>query len=224
MPANSPAPEVILVSATVHGRYLTVSATRAPERGWLVGFHGYGQAADEFLEWLRRVPGSEAWRVVSVQALHPFYTRSDAIVANWMTRQDRDHAIADNIAYVDAVIGDLESRHGAPRTLVFAGFSQGAAMAYRAGVRGRRRATAIVSAGGDVPPELAAGMDRPWPTVLACTGTRDAFYTPERLEKDLALLRRHGVDARSLVFDGGHEWSSQVAAEVGGFLETLRSD
>jgi predicted esterase len=210
-----------IVSATVHGRYLATPPAREPEPGWLIGFHGYRQAADEFLEWLRLVPGSEAWRVVSVQALHPFYRRSDEIVASWMTRLDREHAIADNIAYVDAVIDDLEKSHGPPRRLVFAGFSQGAAMAYRAGVLGRRQASAIVAAGGDVPPELANSTDRPWPPILACTGTRDTFYTPAHLERDLALLRAHGVEARALVFEGGHEWSAAVADTVALLLSEL---
>ena len=39
-----------------------------------------------------------------MQALHPFYTKTERIVASWMTRQDRELAIADNIRYVQAVI------------------------------------------------------------------------------------------------------------------------
>ena len=39
------------------------------------------------LEEMRRIPGADAWRLVSVQALHRFYTRGDqAVVASWMTR------------------------------------------------------------------------------------------------------------------------------------------
>jgi len=103
-----------------------------------VGFHGYAQNAETFLESLVAIPGAETWRVASVQGLHPFYSRGSHVVAGWMTRQDREHAIADNIAYVDAVLDDMAAAFGAPEKLVFAGFSQGVAMAYRAAMRGAR--------------------------------------------------------------------------------------
>jgi predicted esterase len=221
VPTHDPSRQVRIVPATVHGRYLVRPPAIEPGRGWLVGFHGQGQTADVLFDSLRFVPGAEEWRIVSVQALHPYYTRSNQIVAGWMTRLDREHAIADNVAYVDAVLADLERSHGPPPPLVFVGFSQGAAMAYRAGVLGRHRAAAIVSVGGDLPPDLATATDRPWPVVLACTGGSDPHYTPARLEADLAILRRLGVDARPLVFDGGHEWTDAVAAEVGRLLQSL---
>jgi len=207
------------VPATVHGRYLVrPPATRGPHR-WLVGFHGYGQNADLFLDMLRLVPGAADWLVVSVQALHPFYaSRINVVVANWMTRQDRGHAIADNIAYVDAVIDALAAEFGEPSALVYAGFSQGVAMAYRAGIAGRRRCDAVFAAGGDLPPELKTAETRPWPRVVLCTGTRDEFFTPHRLNDDLEFLRSRGIDTEAIVFDGGHEWSTEVAAAAGRLL------
>ena len=49
--------------------------------------------------------GADRWRLVSIQGLHRFYQRrADEVVASWMTRQDRELAIADNLAYVAAVI------------------------------------------------------------------------------------------------------------------------
>lgn len=216
------AAEIRLVAATVHGRYLV----RAPAhddgaRRWLVGFHGYAHNAEIFLDTLRAIPGAGAWRLASVQGLHPFYNRTNGIVASWMTRQDREHAIADNIAYVDAVLDDMASSFGAPKTLVLAGFSQGVAMAYRAAMRGARPARAIVAAGGDMPPELATGVARAWPTVLIATGRRDAYYTPELLERDAALLTARGAEVRKCLFDGGHEWAREVRDAAGELLAGL---
>jgi uncharacterized protein YceH (UPF0502 family)/predicted esterase len=215
--------EVRIVAATVHGRY----AVRAPAyedgaRRWLIGFHGYAHNAAIFLEGLRAIPGAEAWRLASVQGLHPFYNRSDEVVANWMTRQDREHAIADNIAYVDAVLDDMVAAFGAPEILVFAGYSQGVAMAYRAALRGARVARAIVVAGGDVPPELASGVARPWPTVLIATGRDDRSYTPEQLERDASFLAARGAGVRKVVFDGGHEWAGAVRDAAGELLAEIR--
>ncbi len=198
-------------TATVHGRYLVQPPRSATPTLWLVGFHGYAQSAEAFLEPLARVPRSSKWAIVSVQALHPFYAgRSNEVVANWMTRQDREHAIADNVAYVDAVMDQLESEFGAPRAIVYAGFSQGVAMAYRAGLLGRRTCDAIIAAGGDVPPELKSVETRAWPRVLAVTGAGDAHYTPARLEEDMAFVLTRRPDAQKLVFEGGHEWSAAL--------------
>src|SRR5689334_13796133 len=94
------------VATPTHGRVLVRDAT--PASPWLVGFHGYGQSADDLLIELERIPGAEQWNVASVQGLHRFYTRGDQkVVASWMTRQDREDAIADNIAYVDRVLESL---------------------------------------------------------------------------------------------------------------------
>jgi predicted esterase len=198
------------VATTVHGRVLVRHTPGPGGSPWLIGFHGYAQTAALFLEPLAR-SAPPGWLVASVQALHRFYAgRTQTVVANWMTREDRELAIEDNIAYVDAVLDDLEGGFGAPTAIAFAGFSQGVAMAYRAGVRGRRRAAAIVAAGGDVPPELCVPGPVDWPAVLAATGARDAAYAPEHLERDATFLRGRSADVRTLVFDGGHEWADEV--------------
>ena len=99
--------DTLLVPTTTHGRVLirTPAATAA---GVLVGFHGYAEDAAAQLERLLAIKEADDWLLLSVQALHRFYRgRSQDVVAGWMTRQDRDAAIADNIAYVDA----SSSRH-----------------------------------------------------------------------------------------------------------------
>lgn len=222
MKPDSTVPEIRLVAATVHGRYAVRPAAQAvAAHRWLVGFHGYAHNAEIFLGTLRAIPGVDAWRLASVQGLHPFYNRTDGVVASWMTRQDREHAIADNIAYVDAVLDDMAAAFGIPETLVFVGFSQGVAMAYRAAMRGRHPARAIIAAGGDMPPELTDGVTRPWPTVLAATGKGDTYYTPELLERDAAFLAARGADVRKLVFDGGHEWAGAVRDAAGALLAEI---
>ena len=217
-------PLVRHAAATVHGRYLVQPARSAGAARWLVGFHGYGQSAAPFLPGLAAAARSGEWLVASVQALHPFYTRADEVVANWMTREDRELAIPDNIGYVDAVCDALEGEFGPPRTLVFAGFSQGVAMAWRAALMGRRRATALFSVGGDLPPGLRSGGRRPWPRLALLTGEQDEWYTPSRLASDAALLRGAGAEPRPHVFAGGHEWGEPVIGALAGLLAELERD
>lgn len=205
--------------ATVHGRYFVRPPDAGPGDLWLVGFHGQAQTADVFLPDLERIPRDPRWLVASIQGLNRYYAgRSRTIVANWMTSQDREIVIADNVAWVDTALDELEREFVAPRAIVFVGFSQGVAMAYRAGMMCRRPCSAIVSVCGDVPPELKSEGTRPWPRVLATTGNRDSWYTPERLAEDMAFLRSRRPDARQFVFDGAHEWTSDNCEEIARLL------
>ena len=216
-------PHPRLIAATVHGRYLVRPPAAGVSDRWLIGFHGYAQTAEIMLDLLRPVPGAERWLVVAVQALHPFYNRANEIVANWMTRQDREQAIADNLAYVDAVVAELEREFGVPRSLVSAGFSQGVAMAYRAGVLGRRPADAVLAVAGDVPPELKRSPPRRWPRVRIVVGTRETYYSLDKMRADLDALRAAGVDATAVTFEGGHEWTPGVIAAAGALLAEVEA-
>jgi len=114
------------IAVGTHGRYLVEPATAASPAPLLVGFHGYGEGAEVQLERMRRIPGADRWLLVSIQGLHRFYQRrANEVVASWMTRQDRDLAIGDNVTYVEAVIDAVSHDHPNPPRLVLAGFSQG---------------------------------------------------------------------------------------------------
>lgn len=215
----------LTVPARVHGTVLCREplepAAGAPPL--LVGFHGYGENAERHLAELIRIPGLERWRVAAVQALHPFYTRTQEVVASWMTRFDREHAIEDNIAYVAAAVGRLRERDagGGEGALVFAGFSQGVAMAYRAAAGSGFPCLGVIALGGDVPPEIPADDLARLPPVLVGAGVGESFYTPSKLDADIARLRAAGVDARPAPFAGGHEWTDEFRAIAGRFLAGL---
>ena len=189
----------------------------------VVAFHGYAQSADDLMSELTQIPGSRAWTLVSIQALNRFYVRGDQrIVASWMTRQDRDQAIADNIEYVNRVLDDvgrpaLQGRHKEPRLFVL-GFSQGAAMAYRAGLLGRHRPTGIIAVGGDVPPDAKAVPADRWPRVLVAAGHTDHWFTPDKVQADETFLGAHGVAHELLRYDAGHVFTDEVRAAIAAFV------
>jgi len=202
--------ETRLLSTTTTGRYVVEPGPR-PGAPLLVGFHGYGQRAEHLLEDLRRIPGAAGWTLVAVQALHRFYsTRTREVVGSWMTSLDRDLAIADNLSYVQRVLAELRAERGNGK-LVFAGFSQGAAMAWRAAAH-CGSCHGVVVLGGDLPGDVARTHPLVLPPVLLGRGGQDPFYTAAPLERDLASLDRLGCQAEVVRFEGGHGWDS-------GFLE-----
>lgn len=209
-------PVVRTLPARTLGRYLIEGGPGVLPL--VVGFHGYGESAEKHMDELRRIPGAEATRRVAVAALHRFMNRGTGeIVGSWMTRQDREQAIADNVEYVAGVLAAVEREHPGNGRRVFVGFSQGTAMAYRAAAKAGHPCHGLVILGGDAPPELAEDRS-PLPPVLIGRGTGDTWYTEAKMAGDLELLRRRGVSAETLVFEGGHEWTDEFRRAAGRFL------
>jgi predicted esterase len=208
--------ETRTIETPTHGRYLVrVPAGSGP---WplLVGFHGYRENAAIHLATLEGIPGSERWLLVAVQGLHRFYTKGGDVAASWMTREDRELAIADNIAYVRRVVNAVRGEFRAGTALVFAGFSQGTAMAFRAAAH--IRSDAVVAVGADVPPDVASQRPVTLPRVLYGRGQRDELYSADFHARDLATLDRLGVPVESVTYDGAHEWTPELLAAVGRLL------
>lgn len=219
------------IAAATHGRYLVELPSELKPSPVLVGFHGYAESAETGLDRLRSIPGAGAWLLVSVQGLHRFYrSRSEEVVAGWMTRQDRDLAIADNLAYTAAVLGAVAREWNTDGRAAFCGFSQGVAMAFRAAAAQASRhaaggpavaavaVVAVVALGGDVPPELDAAALAPIPAALIGRGTRDNWYDTETFDSDVQRLGAAGVHVEATALDAGHEWTAPFSRAAGTFL------
>ena len=202
--------EVRIVETQVHGRAL--HEKRSAQR-LLVGFHGYAETAGVNLAELNRIPGNESWSLLAIQALHPFYTKKREVVASWMTREDREHHIEDNVAYVRRMLDDV----GNPPTVVFLGFSQGVAMAFRAAAH--VGAAGVIALGADVPPEVMTASTA-LPPVLIARGTAEEWYTQDKFDMDVAFLR--GVTSVTpCVYEGGHEWTDAFRTAASEFLASI---
>jgi predicted esterase len=196
--------ETHLIETTIHGRYLV----RPGSSRYLVGFHGYAQTAEIMLRDLEQIPGAAEWTLVSVQALNRFYAKNDETGACWMTRQDREEAIADNVLYVQRVMAGFADRS----RLVFLGFSQGVAMAWRAAMN--IPCDGLISLSGDVPPDITAPQ---LPPALLGRGKYENWYNEEKFKKDLSFLEGRS-SVTSCVFTGGHEWTDEFREAAGLFL------
>lgn len=204
------------ISVRAHGRYLIDAPASAVAT--VVGFHGYQENAAIHLAVLRRIAAGRALNLISIQALNRFYTRTNAVVAGWMTSEDRELVIADNIAYVTAVLAEVAAETVVTRPLIYAGFSQGVAMAYRAAAFVPRPCDGVIALAGDVPPDVApvaAGL----PMVLLGRGLADTWYTGGKSAADLAVLRGAGVAVVEHLFESGHEWDESFVARAGAFID-----
>tara|TARA_Y100001949_G_scaffold152669_1_gene139171 strand:+ start:502 stop:1164 length:663 start_codon:yes stop_codon:yes gene_type:complete len=214
-------PIVKTLNAQTQGRYLVRLPNTAGPYPLLVGFHGYGETADSHLRQLERIPGTAAWLLAAVQALHWFYDRTHQhVVASWMTKLCRERAIADNLRYVKQVVTEIRDHHNTSDRLVYAGFSQGASMAYRAASGAGHSSNGLIALGGDIPPELREAETLNLPPTLVGRGVSDEWFTQERHDADVALLASNGVTVEAFVFGGGHEWTDEFRAAAGGLLRS----
>ena len=141
------------------------------------------------------------------------------VIGSWMTRQDRELAIADNVAYVDRAVA------GASATPVAARSSspdsrRASAMAYRAALRRTRIAPRAFDRAWRRHPARTARRPRDaiaWPRVLIGVGDAETWYTPAKVDADDAfLVARSNVRARVVAFRGGHDWTDEFSATRAG--------
>src|SRR5687768_10307823 len=195
----------------------SLSRTTAAPR-WLVSTAT--KSAAIHMDVMRRIAGDRPIGLISIQGLHRFYAGGGAVVASWMTKEDREHAIADNVAYVGKVLTMVADEFGMTRPLIYVGFSQGVAMAFRAAALVQRPCDGVVALASDVPPDVAP-LAASLPRVLLGRGDTDAFYPEGKAAKDLELLRTADVPVIEHVFAGGHDWSPAFIEKCGAFVDEL---
>lgn len=208
----------------MHGRYLALPPDPPGPAPLLVGFHGYAEDAETQLDRLCSIPESSCWMRVSIQGLHRFYERrTNRVIASWMTRQDRELAINDNIEYVMKCLSAVAAQWPTYSKVVFAGFSQGVGMAFRAAANANLGVAGVIAVGGDIPPELDTASLKKISAAVIIRGKSDEYYTTEQFARDERRLRQSDVNVRAIELAGGHEWSSDVCQAAGQFLRLHHS-
>ena len=192
-----------------------------------VACHGYGQLGTSFARALE--PVEHASRVMVVpEALNRFYLDDpnkrhgpdSPVGATWMTREDRDHEIADYVAYLDLVAETLKREIGtngdAVRTVAL-GFSQGVATVSRWAVLGRTSIQRLILWGGTLPTDLPADRgDQLFrgAQLAMVVGRKDFLVSPAALERDQADLAARGIPVQLVRFDGGHSLNSETLRQL----------
>ena len=206
-------------------RYYTMGGRgEGVDEAWFA-LHGYRQAARRFARRFEVMDAPE--RIVVVpEGLSRFYVdpspgrhgTEHRVGASWMTREDRDNEIADYVAYLDALAGEMAtSAAPAARHRVVLGFSQGAHTASRWVVLGCTAVRELVLWGAGLstdltPDALAAGLEGVHVTFVR--GTRDKFRDRREEEAHDALLEELGISFRVLVHPGEHEIAPEPLLDI----------
>ncbi len=197
-------------------RYHTLGDLATAERVWIV-LHGYGQLARYFL---RSFEGMDkASLFVAPEGLSRFYTDAGhtRVGATWMTREDREHEIQDQVSYLDALAAKLREECPRAEHGLVLGFSQGVATAARWSMLGRSPFKRLVLWVGTLPAELdIAAMRLSWSscTVDIVTGARDTLVTTEQLRRHEPSLRAAGVNSAFHSHGGAHAFDPVLLRDL----------
>ncbi len=187
-------------------RYHVLGDPATAQELWIV-LHGYGQLARYFLH---SFDGLEDGRcIVAPEGLSRFYLDDtfSRVGATWMTREDREHEIADHVSYLDELC--TEVRNACPRAtqLTALGFSQGVATLCRWAMLGSTHIDRLVIWGGSMPPELdPTDLSSRWNSIVVdlVHGADDPVVKAEVLHRNEGVLRSAGLHFSTHIFQGGH--------------------
>lgn len=205
--------------AVVSGRVL-IDAPTDPVDWLIVGLHGYGETAvQQFERQASAVPSHSAH--VAIEALHTFYSRGSrgAIGASWLTSDRREQRLAENKAYLSAVLEQIAFAGLSWRRLAWAGFSQGVGQTLRAA--SALGGDAVIALAGDIPPELDSAALAALPSILIGRGEDDRLYNAERFSTDQQRLSEAGCQAQAWTGLCGHEWTPAWNDRCRAFLSAL---
>lgn len=186
-------------------RYHVLGDTARAQVLWIV-LHGYGHLARFFLNKFEGLAKDAL--IVAPEGLNRFYLdeQHQRVGATWMTREDREHEIQDQVAYLDDLVDELRRTVG-ELPLNVLGFSQGVATACRWSLMGRSAIPRMVLWSGSLPPEPGAALlaDR-WRDlhIDVVLGTQDPYAGEETLQSQCNRLIAAGLSFRTHRFDGGH--------------------
>lgn len=187
-------------------RYHTLGDAATARAVWIV-LHGYGQLARYFL---RKFEGLEDGLLIAApEGLSRFYTDEahSRVGATWMTREDREHEIADQCTYLDALVARLnQANNGRPVHVL--GFSQGVATAMRWAVYGHTQLQRLVLWGGNLPVDIPSGVLAEKLrncTVHLVSGAMDNLVPTDAMAPGATRLREAQVPFNTHVHAGAHE-------------------
>lgn len=187
----------------------------------LIALHGWGQNARKMLRDLAPLRGHNIV-VAAAQAPHPFYLdmESGKVGFHWLTRYERDQAIADTNAYIATLIDTLHTSHPFdPQKVYLLGFSQGCSMAWRFCVSGVCEPAGMIACGADLPPDVAEKLPGRAPfRVLLVHGREDAIISNCKMHDAESALRTLGLAPDRHEFDGGHEIPREVVAQIAAWI------
>ena len=184
---------------------------------WIL-LHGYGQLSEFFIRKFQAFDDSTRLFVApegtNYNYLEGFKGR---VGANWMTKHERETAIANNHRYLDGLMEELLVSYSVRPQINVLGFSQGAATGTRWASNWSGEISKLVLwAGGFAEDLILANMEGKFSdtAVIMVLGNQDEMIQAESIEKQEELIAKLGISVQKYAFEGGHELDQELLKKI----------
>lgn len=176
--------------------------------------HGYGQLARFFIEKFKGV--QDGYCIIAPEGMHRFYLNgsSGRVGASWMTKEDRETDINDNISWL-ADLDILVSAKAPNVKKILLGFSQGGATAARWFFHPGSNFDHLIIWASVFPPDLKKEEVIEFSSEKSCyftIGTEDEYYTAEQQQEILTFYQDMGF--KTFQFKGRHDIENETLRQI----------
>lgn len=187
-------------------RYSTYGNPETADTVWVV-LHGYGQLTPYFIRKFHSLDPDNNF-VIAPEGLHRFYLNgtSGRVGASWMTKEEREQDISDNINYLNDLKTNVIDQHVFNKKILL-GFSQGGATACRWHEQGNFKADYFVLWASVFPPDLDISLASSIfheSNNYFVVGSKDEYYNSENRNLLIQSLKDKQLHFNTKIFDGAH--------------------
>ena len=185
---------------------------------WVV-LHGYGMLSEFFIQKFNQIR-DENTLIIAPEALNRFYIDNNygRVGASWMTKEDREIDINENISYLNKLIGKVSKEIGHNNFKVnVLGFSQGGATACRWIFKSDLQLENLILWAGDIPKDTLNEKNRQkWNSIKIhlVMGKQDKLINDKMKAKFLKLVTDYKLDYKLTLYDGDHRIYTDVLKEL----------
>lgn len=185
---------------------------------WVV-LHGYGMLSEFFIQKFKKLENKNTL-ILAPEALNRFYidTNYGRVGASWMTKDERQDDIKENIKYLNSLMDQVIKEIGHNRFKInVLGFSQGGATACRWLFKSGLKFENLIMWAGDIPKDTLTEDNRlKWSDMNThlVMGKKDELINEEMKAKFLKLVTDYKLDYKLTLYDGDHRIYPDVLMEL----------
>ena len=185
---------------------------------WVV-LHGYGMLSEFFIQKFKKLENKNTL-ILAPEALNRFYidTNYGRVGASWMTKDERQDDIKENIKYLNSLMDQIIREIGHNRFKInVLGFSQGGATACRWLFKSGLKFENLIMWAGDIPKDTLTEDNRlKWNDMNThlVMGKKDELINEEMKAKFLKLVTDYKLDYKLTLYDGDHRIYPDVLMEL----------
>ena len=185
---------------------------------WVV-LHGYGMLSEFFIQKFKKLENKNTL-ILAPEALNRFYidTNYGRVGASWMTKDERQDDIKENIKYLNSLMDQIIKDIGHNRFKInVLGFSQGGATACRWLFKSKLKFENLIMWAGDIPKDTLTEDNRlKWNDMNThlVMGKKDELINEEMKAKFLKLVTDYKLDYKLTLYDGDHRIYPDVLMEL----------